>query len=61
MAKEYLGDGVYIEDQGYHVVLTTEDGISVTNRIFMDRQVEKNLRQYMERLRRRNGEEDSGK
>ena len=37
--KEYIGDGVYAEDNGYEITLTTEDGISVTNRIVLDADV----------------------
>lgn len=34
--KSYLGDGVYLEIDEYNcVVLTTENGISITNRIFL--------------------------
>jgi hypothetical protein len=31
--KEYLGDGAYVEWNGYAFVLTTEDGISVQNTV----------------------------
>jgi len=36
--KLYLGDGVYVDasDDSYYIVLTTENGISVTNRIVME-------------------------
>lgn len=34
--KVYLGDGVYIRNDGYHIVLTTENGISVQNEIFLE-------------------------
>lgn len=34
--KAYLGDGVYVDHDHYHVVLTTEDGISVTNTIYLE-------------------------
>jgi len=33
--KLYLGDGVYVEYNG-DVILTTEDGIRVTNRIVLE-------------------------
>ena len=36
MKKVYLGDGVYAEYDGYHIVLTTEDGVKVTNTIYLD-------------------------
>ena len=37
--KRYLGDGVYIDFDGFALVLTTEDGISVTNRIVLEEEV----------------------
>lgn len=37
--KTYLGDAVYFDFDGYHVVLTTEDGIQATNRILLEPQV----------------------
>jgi hypothetical protein len=33
MTKVYLGDGVYVDFDGWNIVLTTENGITVTNRI----------------------------
>jgi hypothetical protein len=37
--KVYLGDGVYAEYDGYNVILTTENGISITNRIVLEPEV----------------------
>ena len=38
--KQYLGDGVYIQlDERDCVVLTTEDGVAVTNRIVLEGEV----------------------
>ncbi len=37
--KQYLGDSVYAAWDGYHIVLTTEDGIRATNMICLDAQV----------------------
>lgn len=34
--KRYLGDAVYVEHDGFHVVLTTSDGMQVTNRICLE-------------------------
>lgn len=34
--KRCLGDGVYIAFDGYMVVLTTEDGVSATNTIYLE-------------------------
>ena len=39
MNKVYLGDGVYADHDGFGMVLTTEDGIRVTNRIVLEPQV----------------------
>ena len=37
--KTYLGDGVYAEHYGWAIALTTEDGIAVTNEIYLEREV----------------------
>lgn len=51
MNKEYLGDGVYADFDGYHVVLTTENGMHTTNRICLDDEVVEALELYLGRLR----------
>ena len=48
--KAYLGDGVYIDFDGYMLVLTTEDGIEATNTIYLEPEVFKLLMKYVERL-----------
>lgn len=46
--KTYLGDGVYVEyDSLGDVVLTTEDGIRVTNRIILEPKVLESLFLYL--------------
>lgn len=45
--KKYLGDGVYIEFDGYHHVLTTENGISASNTIALDPHVTEALLQHL--------------
>ena len=50
MNKAYLGDGVYVSNDGYQLHLTTENGISTTNSIYLDDQVYKALVEYVERL-----------
>jgi hypothetical protein len=35
----YLGDGVYVEFDDQGVILTTQDGIEVTNRIVLESEV----------------------
>ena len=60
MKKVYLGDGVYVDFDGYQLVLTTEDGISTTNTIYLDTQVYNALLAYVERLKeKREGEDQS--
>lgn len=34
--KTYLGDAVYVDFDGYGLVLTTEDGIRASNTIYME-------------------------
>ena len=50
MGKEYLGDGVYVEYDDVGVVLTTENGYNVTNRIVLDPCVWFRLMRYVQRL-----------
>ncbi len=51
--KQYLADGVYAAWDGYYVILTTEDGVSVRNEIFIDDQVWAALVDYVERLKQK--------
>jgi len=47
--KQYLGDGVYIQISRYgDIILTTENGISVTNRIVLEPKVYDALKEQME-------------
>lgn len=48
--KQYIGDGVYADFDGYAIVLTTEDGISVQNTVVLEPQVWRSLVEYVERL-----------
>lgn len=45
--KEYLGDGVYIKNDGYHLVLTAENGICATDTIYLDSYVLSALLKYV--------------
>ena len=57
MEKVYLGDGVYAEYQdGLGIVLTTENGISTTNRIVLELPVYAALLQFGARLWKAQGE-----
>lgn len=49
--KEYLGDGLYANFDGYHIVLTTENGRSVQNRVCLEPQVFSALLIYEKGLR----------
>ena len=46
--KTYIGDGVYVEDDGLTITLTTEDGLRTTNTIILDRDVILNLENHLE-------------
>jgi hypothetical protein len=48
--KAYLGDGVYLDCDGYALVLTTEDGVHVTNRIVLEPAVYHALTLYVDDL-----------
>ena len=49
MAKEYLGDGVYVDQNAVSgaLVLTTEDGYSTTNVIYLEPEVLDALLRYL--------------
>lgn len=51
MCKKYLGDGVYVEVvTGPQLKLTTTDGYSDTNVIFLEVEVLRALQNYITRL-----------
>ena len=52
--KRYLGDGVYASFDGYHVILTTENGIDSTNTIYLDDTVIEAFKSYIVDLQERN-------
>lgn len=50
--KRYIGDGVYVAFDGYgSIVLTTENGISVTNTIVLEHEVLVELERFVAELR----------
>lgn len=50
--KTYLGDGCYAEFDGFGIALTTEDGINITNKIYLEPQVLVALNKFVETLKR---------
>jgi len=49
--KRYLGDGVYVDRNELGLVLTTENGIAVTNTIVLEPEVWTALHRYVETLK----------
>lgn len=54
MNKQYLGDSVYAECDGYGIILTTENGLPLdpSNTIYLEPQVLQALIDYVEYLKR---------
>jgi len=52
--KSYLGDGIYIYFDGYSLVLTTENGIEITNEIVLEPDVYESLLRYVDMLKYEN-------
>lgn len=48
--KEYLGDSVYVDFDGFYITLTTDNGDGPTNTIFMEPEVYHALVEYQKRL-----------
>lgn len=51
LAKDYLGDSVYIEDNGYGITLTTENGYGPIYTIVMEPEVIEAFINYINRLK----------
>ena len=51
LPKEYIGDGIYIQDRGYGIVLTTENGVSIQNEIHIEPMKFKAIERYIKRIR----------
>jgi len=52
--KEYLGDGAYIQYDGWNFILTTENGIQTTNEIVLNPEVAKSLLDYINKINEMN-------
>ncbi len=55
--KAYLGDGVYADFDGYALLLTTENGVTVTNTIYLEPDVIGGFQRYVTWLQERLEEE----
>ena len=49
--KTYLGDGCYVDFDGYSLTLTTENGVSTQNIIVLEPEVYSALIAFVDRLR----------
>ena len=50
MTKQYIGDAVYVDFDGFMLILTTEDGIRANNTIMLEPEVWESLKAYVQRL-----------
>lgn len=48
--KCYLGDSVYVDFDGWHIRLTTENGAGPSNEIFLEREVFYRLALYVKKV-----------
>lgn len=48
--KQYIGDGVYADYDGYMICLTTEDGVDIKNKIYLEPVVMKALIDYATKI-----------
>lgn len=48
MKRQYLGDGLYMEFDGFHVWLITSDGVTDKNKVAMDPDV---LNEFVKQLK----------
>jgi hypothetical protein len=50
--RSYLGDGVYVRYDGHALIVTTEDGVHVTNTIILEPHVFHSLVEYVDKLKK---------
>lgn len=50
--KEYIGDSVYADFDGYAFVLTTENGMGPSNTIVLEPRIMEALKEYVKRISR---------
>ena len=54
--KKYLGDSVYVEFDGYMVILTTENGAGPSNVIYLEPEVVQALTAFIAKLQQEGDE-----
>jgi hypothetical protein len=50
---QHLGDGVYADFDGYHIILTANDPRDETRRVYLEPQVIEALNHYIKRVKER--------
>ena len=48
MEKQYLGDGVYMAHDDYGIILTSENGVTVLNTIYLEPEQLSALLRYLD-------------
>ena len=59
--KCYIGDGVYVQYDGVHFVLTAENGYMTTNTIYLDPEVYETFEEYAKRALARHKDLEKGR
>ena len=49
--KEYLGDGAYVEYDGWNIILSTSNGIEETNRVYLEPPCLERFLQFLEEIK----------
>jgi len=49
--KVYLGDGAYAEYDGYGIVLTAENGVEVTDSVYLESNAWENLKRFVDSIK----------
>ena len=57
MKKKYIGDGAYVDYDGFGLILTTEDGINITNRIYLESDVYDSFLLYVKNVLKNNSKD----
>lgn len=47
--KEYLGDSVYVKNDGFGLILTVENGLMATDTIYLEPSVYQKLVEYVQK------------